>query len=336
MCVRNWGFDKKLTRSFTFNFPVIGVGNLSTGGTGKTPHIEFIISLLKHKYKIGVVSRGYGRSTKGFFMVNENSEAKAVGDEPLQIKLNHPETFVAVGEQRIVAIPSLLHEAPETQVVLLDDAYQHRYVQAGLYILLSDYSAMFYDDNVLPAGNLREAKAGYKRAQIIVVTKCPPDITAAEKETIIKKINPLPHQHIVFSYLQYGKPYHFNDSSKTLNKVEDKNVLFFAGIANTVSVEKYLARETKKYKAIKLADHYKYNKHNLKDLDKRLSNWEAENKVMLTTQKDAVKLNSEQLKEITKNWDLYVLPIEIGMSDSDKQVFETSIETYIQKELSNN
>lgn len=334
MDLRNWGFNKKLTRSFKFDFPVICVGNLSTGGTGKTPHIEFIVSLLKDKYKVGVVSRGYGRNTKGFFVVNENSEAKAVGDEPLQIKLNHPEAYVAVGEQRIVAIPSLLHELPETQVVLLDDAYQHRYVQAGLYILLSDYNAMFYDDMVLPAGNLRESKAGYKRAQIIVVTKCPPTISDAEKKAIVEKIKPLPNQKVVFSYLKYGTPYSFSDRSKKLSQLKDKSVLFFAGIANSDSVEKYLTENAGKHELIKLADHYKYNKYNLKDLGKRYTDWQGENKILLTTQKDAVKLNNEQLKEITVNWDLYVLPIEIGMSDGDKQQFDNGIETYIQKDLS--
>jgi tetraacyldisaccharide 4'-kinase len=335
MRLRNWGFDKKLTRSFKFDFPVICVGNLSTGGTGKTPHIEFIISLLKDTYKVGVVSRGYGRNTKGFFVVNGDSEAKAVGDEPLQIKLNHPYANVAVGEQRIVAIPSLLQGAPETQVVLLDDAYQHRYVEAGLYVLLTDYNAMFYNDMVLPAGNLREGKRGYRRAEIIVVTKCPKNISVQEKETITKKIKPLPNQVVVFSYLQYGKPYKFGERKETLNHLKDKNVLFFAGIANTTAVESYLKENTASYEVMKLTDHYKYNKYNLKDLDKRFNEWSSDDKVILTTQKDAVKLNSEALKEIVEPWNLYVLPMEIGMNEEDKLKFVQHIETYIVKELSN-
>lgn len=333
---RNWAFDKKLKRSFKFDFPVICVGNLSTGGTGKTPHIEFIISLIKNKYNVGVVSRGYGRNTKGFFIVNEKSTAKEVGDEPLQIKLNHPDASVAVGEQRIVAIPSLLHEEPDTEVILLDDAYQHRHVRAGFNILLSDYNNMFYDDMVLPAGNLRESQSGYKRANIIIVTKSPETIASEERSSIISKINPIENQQVLFSFIKYGKPYKFANRTKELETLKGKNVLLFAGIANTKSLENYLGKNATSYECIKLADHAKYNKYNLSDIEKRYKNWDKGNKILLTTQKDAVKLNLEELKNIVSNWELYILPIEIGMNNSDKQQFIQSIETYIQKELSNN
>lgn len=334
--MRNWAFDKKVTRSFKFDFPVICVGNLSTGGTGKTPHIEFIISLLKGTYKVGVVSRGYGRVTKGFYTVSEDSEAREVGDEPLQIKLNHTEASVAVGEQRIVAIPSLLHEAPETQVILLDDAYQHRYVNAGLNILLSDYNSMFYDDLVLPAGNLRESRSGYKRADIIVVTKCPQLLTDNERSNIIDNIRPLTDQKVVFSYIKYGQVYKFSDRKDLQKSIKDKKVMLFAGIANTQSIEKYLEENTTDFEVVKLADHFKYNKYNLSDIEKRFNNWGVENKILLTTQKDAVKLNQANLKAIVAGWELYVLPIEIEMNATDKQQFVESIETYIQKELSTN
>lgn len=335
MGLRNWFFNKELTRSFKFDYPVICVGNLSTGGTGKTPHIEFIISLLKSSYKVGVVSRGYGRITKGFFMVDENSVAREVGDEPLQIKRNHPYANVAVGEQRIIAIPSLLNEAPETQVVLLDDAYQHRYVRAGHNVLLTDYNHMFYDDMVLPAGNLREFKKGYHRAHSIIVTKCPTSVSDIEKNTIIRKINPLPHQKVYFSHIQYGQPYSFTNREEVLNPLKDKSVMFFAGIANAASVQQYLEENAARYEIVKLADHYKYNKYNLPDIAEQFNQWQADNKVLLTTQKDAVKLLQEPLKEIISPLNLYVLPIEIGMSEEDRQQFKGEIETYIQKELSN-
>lgn len=334
--IRNWAFDKNITRSFKFDIPVICVGNLSTGGTGKTPHIEFLLSILKHKYKVGVVSRGYGRNTKGFYIVNIDSEAKAVGDEPLQIKLNHPEANVAVGEQRIIAIPSLLHETPETEVILLDDAYQHRYVQAGLNVLLTDYNNMFYDDLVLPAGNLREAKAGYKRADIIVVTKCPQTIAAEEKNEIVKQVNQLAHQKVVFSFIKYGLPYKLGNRSATLESLKEKHVIFFAGIANTHSIEKYLQENATSFEIIKLADHFKYSKYSLSDIEKRYQSVNKENKILLTTQKDAVKLNQADLKIIVSNWELYILPIEIEMNEADKQLFENVVETYIKKELSTN
>jgi tetraacyldisaccharide 4'-kinase len=331
--LRNWFFTKGLTKSFKFDFPVISVGNLSTGGTGKTPHIEFIITLLKQKYTVGVVSRGYGRKTKGFFVVDENSTATNVGDEPLQIKLNHPQANVAVGEQRILAIPSLLHEAPQTQVVLLDDAYQHRYVTPGLNIMLTDYSRMFYTDFVLPAGNLREFRAGYKRADVIVVTKCPTGLDADEKLRIKQKINPTPHQQVLFTGLQYGLPYRFGNVDDTIT-LENKNVLFFAGIANTLPLQTYLTQSAKGYEILSLADHYKYTLANLHPIAQRYTQWNAPEKVLLTTQKDAVKLMQPELKEMVKDWQLYILPIEISMDSEEKQQFATTIETYIQKQLS--
>lgn len=334
MSLRNWFFDKKLTRSFKFDFPVICVGNLSTGGTGKTPHIEFITKLLQDKYTVGVVSRGYGRKTMGFFMVNEDSQATQVGDEPLQIKQNYPQTNVAVGEQRIIAIPSLINEAPETQVVLLDDAYQHRYVQAGMYILLSDYSKMFYDDDVLPAGNLREFKSGYKRADIIIVTKCPLNLGSQEKEEIKKKINPLAHQQVFFSYLQYGHPYALVNKQTLLEGLKQKDVLFFAGIANAKPISQYLTENANSFELMKLPDHANYSKMAIDSIGKNFEALASQNKIMLTTQKDAVKLTQSELKETIAKWPLYVLPLEIGMQMDDKQHFVSHIETYIQKELS--
>ncbi len=334
MSLRNWFFDKKLTRSFKFDFPVICVGNLSTGGTGKTPHIEFIISLLQSNYKLGVVSRGYGRKTIGFFMVDEDSQATDVGDEPLQIKQNNPQTAVAVGEQRIIAIPTLINEAPHTQVVLLDDAYQHRYVQAGMYILLSDYSKMFYDDMVLPAGNLREFKSGYKRADIIIVTKCPINLGAQEKQAITKRINPLAHQQVLFSYLQYGQPYALADKQPLADGLRKKDVLFFAGIANAKPINEYLTENANSFELVKLPDHVDYTTSVLDSIKKTFETLKGTNKILLTTQKDAVKLAQTELKETLAQWPIYVLPLEIDMQENDKQHFVSHIETYIQKELS--
>ncbi len=336
LALRNWFFNNGLNKSFRFDFPVISVGNLSTGGTGKTPHIEFLAKLLKDKYAVGVVSRGYGRKTKGFLLVDENSTAANVGDEPLQIKLNHPQIQVAVGEQRILAIPSLLNEVPETQVVLLDDAYQHRYVTPGLNILLSDYSRMFYDDFVLPAGNLREFRSGYRRADVVLVTKCPPTISNQQKQQIISRIKPKKHQQVFFTWLNYGKPYKLGNPYETLASMEQTNVLFFGGIANTKPVEQYLANTTAGYEVEQLTDHFNYTAEALKEMETTFTGWAKPNKILLTTQKDAVKLMQSNLKDIAVGLPLYVLPIEIGMSDSEIQQFALVVETYIQKELSIN
>lgn len=331
--LRNWFFNKGLTRSFRFDFPVISVGNLSTGGTGKTPHIEFIIRLLKDKYQVGVVSRGYGRRTKGFIVVETGSEARNVGDEPLQIKQNHPEAQVAVGEQRIIAIPSLLHEAPDTQVILLDDAFQHRYVRPGMNILLIDYNHPFYRDNVLPAGNLREFKGGYKRADVIIVTKSPKGLSAEEKKKIVAAIKPGEEQEVFFSYLEYGQPYRLGNRGEGLP--QGSKAFFFAGIANASPVKAYLDGHSTGYEIVKLADHYNYTAFKLEELKKRFDEWEGNNKIMLTTQKDAVKLAQPGLSELIKDWPLFVLPVEVEMNAGDRQHFSTLLQTYIQKELSN-
>lgn len=334
--MRNYFFDKGLTRSFKFDFPVITVGNLSTGGTGKTPHIEFIIRLLKGTYTTGVVSRGYGRRTKGFLLVEETSQAREVGDEPLQIKQNHPETNVAVGEERILAIPSLLHEAPETQVVLLDDAYQHRYVKAGLNILLSDYNKPFYNDFVLPSGNLREFRYGYKRADAIIVTKCPADLSKSQKQDIIKQINPTSTQKVFFSHLKYGNAYSFASPQNKLPQGQKTQVLFFAGIANAQPLEQYLKENFEAFTIHKLPDHVPYNEYRLSEIKKQFEGMPGQNKIMLTTQKDAVKLALPALKEEIAAWPLFVLPVEVDMAENEKHEFISLIETYIAKELSYN
>ncbi|HYG15195.1 MAG TPA: tetraacyldisaccharide 4'-kinase, partial [Bacteroidia bacterium] len=304
-----------------------------TGGTGKTPHIEFIIRLLKDKYRVGVVSRGYGRRTKGFIVVETGSEARNVGDEPLQIKQNHPETNVAVGEQRIIAIPSLLHEAPDTQVILLDDAFQHRYVRPGMNILLTDYNHLFYRDRVLPAGNLREFKGGYRRADVIIVTKSPRGLSAGEKEKIVSEIKPREGQEVFFSFLDYGQPYRL--TNRTEKVPAGSRVFFFAGIANASPVKSYLDENSVGYEIVKLADHYNYTAFKLDELKKRFDEWEGSNKILLTTQKGAVKLAQGGLRDKIKDWPLYVLPVEIGMNEGDRQRFSALLQTYIQNELSN-
>ncbi|HNP53398.1 MAG TPA: tetraacyldisaccharide 4'-kinase, partial [Ferruginibacter sp.] len=183
---RNWLFDRQLIRSSTFNFPLICVGNLALGGTGKTPMTAYIVSFLQHQYRVATLSRGYKRKTKGFAIADEHTSALEIGDEPMLFHQRFPELTVAVGEERIVAIPQLLHARPETEVIILDDAFQHRYVRAGLNILLTEYRNLYTRDLMFPAGDLRDVRASSRRAQILVVTKCPPDLSEADKNAIIR------------------------------------------------------------------------------------------------------------------------------------------------------
>ena len=198
--IRNWLFDMKIIRSATFNFPLICVGNLSVGGTGKSPMVEYLVEALKNDYKVATLSRGYKRKTKGYALANAATTALEIGDEPMQFHTKFPDVAIAVGEERLVAIPQLLHDKPDTQVIILDDAFQHRYVNAGLNILLTDCSHLFYNDWFLPSGDLRDQRRSYKRAQIIIITKCPPQLSEEEKNKIAKRIHITTKQQLFFYF----------------------------------------------------------------------------------------------------------------------------------------
>src|SRR5579872_18276 len=237
--VRNWAFDRKILSSAAFNLPVIGVGNLAVGGTGKSPMVELLIRTLKDHYEIAVLSRGYKRKTRGYALAGPQSTALDIGDEPMQFHSKFPDVAVAVGEERIVAIPQLLHDRPDTRVILLDDAFQHRTVRAGLNILLTDYSNLFTRDWWLPSGDLRDALSSYRRADIIVVTKCPEDLAEDNRRSIANEIGPRPHQELFFSSIRYGTPYHITRRTET--RIDDSvEVLLITGIANPAPLKEWL------------------------------------------------------------------------------------------------
>ena len=243
--IRNFLFDKKIIKSATFNFPLICVGNLSMGGTGKSPMVEYIVYQLHKRYNVATLSRGYKRKTKGYALANAATTALEIGDEPMQFHSKFPDIAVAVGEERIVAIPQLLQDKPDTEVIILDDAFQHRYVKAGLNILLSDCSNLFYKDWFLPSGNLRDQRRSYKRAQIIVITKCPPAMSVEEKNKITQQVHLTPQQHIFFSSLQYANPYHILTQKEVLLS-KSISVLLVCGIANPKPLRAYISRHAAK------------------------------------------------------------------------------------------
>ncbi|MFY8021281.1 MAG: tetraacyldisaccharide 4'-kinase, partial [Bacteroidia bacterium] len=210
---RNFLYDSKIFGEHSFDIPTLSVGNLSFGGTGKTPHIEYLIRLLSPVAKPAVLSRGYRRKSTGYVFAQADTEAYLIGDEPKQIKSKFPLTPVAVSENRVLGIPNLLYDAPETNVVLLDDCFQHRAVKPGLNILLTEYRKPFYEDYLAPGGTLREYRSAYKRADLIVVSKSPENLKPNMKQEMIQKINPFPHQRVFFSYLQYGEIYHWKNGS---------------------------------------------------------------------------------------------------------------------------
>src|SRR5437773_929066 len=229
--LRNFFYDKSIFRSSSFGLPIICVGNLSLGGTGKSPMVEFLVEHLKNKFRIATLSRGYKRKTSGYALANENATALDIGDEPMLFHLKFPDVPVAVGEERLVAIPQLLHDRPETQAIILDDAFQHRAINAGLNILLTDYNNLFTRDFYLPTGDLRDLKSSYKRADIIVVTKCKPELGEEEANKIRREIRPLPRQSVFFTKVEYAQASHITDHS-TYNMDEETEILLVTGIAN--------------------------------------------------------------------------------------------------------
>lgn len=323
---RNKLFDKKILRSLAFNFPVICVGNLAVGGTGKTPMIEYLIRFLKDDFKVATLSRGYKRKTKGFAMAAAGTTAIEIGDEPMQVHLKFPEITVAVDEERIVGIPLILQAHPDTDVILLDDAFQHRTINAGLNILLTDYNNLFTRDILLPAGDLRDMRGSSSRAHIIVVTKCKPDLNEIERQKIISEIRPTQNQKVYFTRIDYGTPYHLYSKKEQLLD-SDSQVLLICGIANPQPLKDLLTQNVSTYEILNFRDHHIFNTDDLKDIKKSFSKLSGENKIILTTEKDGVRLFKfdKELNQLP----IYVLPIKHEFLFEEKTAFNNQISGFI-------
>jgi tetraacyldisaccharide 4'-kinase len=327
IAVRNWLYDKNILRSAAFGLPLICVGNLSVGGTGKSPMVEFLVGRLKNRYKLATLSRGYKRKTKGYALANATTTAIDIGDEPLQFYRKFPDVPVAVGEERLVAIPQLLHDRPETGVIVLDDAFQHRAIKAGLNILLTDYGNLFTRDFYLPTGDLRDLRASYKRADIIVVTKCPEGLTAKEREEITREIHPLPHQKLFFAAIAYGVPYHiFSRDFRGLD--EHTEVLLVTGIANPKPLKKYLEDRVQTYYMMHYNDHHIFSIDDWRDIVKRYKAIQAGQKILLTTEKDAMRL--QKFEQEINGMPFYVLPIEHRFLFQQENEFLNTVVSFIE------
>ena len=273
---RNWLFDKNILKSSSFNFPIICVGNLAVGGTGKTPMVEYLIRMLKDEYNVATLSRGYKRKTIGFAIADENTTALDIGDEPMQFYKKFPDITVSVAEERLVSIPQLLHDKPDARVIILDDAFQHRQVRAGLNILLTEFKNLYTRDFILPAGDLRDVKSSRKRADIIIVTKCKSHLSDDEKNKIIAEIDPLPKQQIFFTKIEYSSPYHlFTKEQKFLNP--ETHILLICGIANPKPIKEILNAYSSTYDMMLFNDHHIFDIDDLKDIKKQFEKIEVEN-----------------------------------------------------------
>lgn len=324
--VRNWLYDKNIFRSSSFALPLICVGNLSVGGTGKSPMVEYLVRLLKDRYKVATLSRGYKRKTRGYALADDNTTALDIGDEPMQFHQKFPEIPVAVGEERIVAIPQLLHDKPQTEAIILDDAFQHRTVKAGLNILLTECGNLFTRDFYLPTGDLRDLKSSYKRAQIIVVTKSNPLMTEDEKQRVIKEISPIPGQQVFFTAIEYGQPYHLLEKN-VIDLSEKDEVLLVTGIANPRPLENWLEHHSYSYQVMRFSDHHIFTIDDLKDIRRKFDAIESSRKFILTTEKDAVRLVKFNA-EIT-GWPMYVIPVRHQFLFNEGNRFDESVVNYI-------
>ena len=362
--IRNWAFDKKILPSASFSLPIICVGNLAVGGTGKSPMVELLIRMLKDRYPVAVLSRGYKRKTRGYALAGASTTALDIGDEPMQFHSKFPDITIAVGEERIVAIPQLLHDRPGTRAIILDDAFQHRTVRAGLNVLLTDYSNLFTRDWWLPSGDLRDAPSSYKRADIIVVTKCPEDLTEETRREVAAEIQPGAHQQVFFSSIRYGKPYHItrgiaagsdglvsggtraaaghdgpagsdssdgpvNGKAQAAAAVidEEVEVLLVTGIANPAPLKQWLDQRSRAYYEIAYGDHHIFTIDDLQTITRRFDAIAAGKKLILTTEKDAVRLI--KFRQELEGWPFYVLPITPGFLFEEEGRFAELITTFI-------
>jgi tetraacyldisaccharide 4'-kinase len=296
--IRNFLFDKGILKSTSFDIPVIAVGNLSVGGTGKTPQIEYLIRLLSDKYKIATLSRGYKRKSEGFVLADENSNAAILGDEPFQFYQKFPNIQVAVDANRTNGITQLLSQKEKPQLILLDDAYQHRKVKAGFYILLTSYDDLYADDFMLPTGNLRESRSGANRANIVVVTKCPKDLSDEKQEEIRLKLKLTRSQQLYFAFINYDDSVYSKNEKLAVSEIKSESKLLLAGIAKPKSFFDYLKNENDE--CLIFPDH-----HHFLDADLDSIQNKAGNKKIITTEKDYVRLKDSKLVS-----QLYYLPIK--------------------------
>jgi len=328
--LRDLVYRMGLVRPVHFDLPVISVGNLSVGGTGKTPHIEYLIRLLKDYIQLAVLSRGYLRKTKGFRYVSTASNAAEVGDEPLQFKLKYPDITVAVSESRSFAIPQMLMRQPDLQLILLDDAFQHRSVEPAMHILLTEHDRLFTRDFLLPAGRLREWRSAYRRAHQIVVTKCPPTLDAATAEAIRQEIAPYPHQQVWFSTFHYGMPYRLFDPTRRQALTGDVAVLLISAIANTDFLVGHLEEVTGHLDGMPFEDHHYFSPY---DMDQMLQRFESLPKeltrIILSTEKDATRLalHADWLRK--NDLPVFILPVAVQFLFDEGPAFDGMIRQFL-------
>ena len=332
---RHWLFNMNVLESKSYDIPVIGVGNLSIGGTGKTPMVEYLIRLLSDDNKVAVLSRGYGRKTKGYIVADQYSGHKEIGDEPAQYHYKFKNIKVVVSEDRRLGIENLMQDDENLDLILLDDCYQHRYVKPGLNILLTDFHNLYMEDYLLPAGTLRDTVAEAKRADIIIVTKTYKVLSPITRRRIKDILHPKPHQSLYFSYLSYGKLLPLPGFEKKHPPEKVNTIILFCGIANSYPLQEYLRDLCSDLIVIDFPDHHNYRKNDLQIVANSYNDCFTRKKIIVTTEKDVMRLvKSEYLSEL-KDMPVFYLPIKVKLHGLDTNNFSNQVKKYVKENKRN-
>lgn len=341
---RNALFEMGILKQHSYSLPVISVGNITVGGSGKTPHVEYLVRLLNNLTKVAVLSRGYKRKSKGYVLANENTTMEEIGDEPYQMKEKFRNIYVAVDKRRTEGIDRLTHDdaTKDVDVILLDDAFQHRYVKPGINILLVDYHRLIIYDKLIPAGRLREPLEGKRRADIVIITKCPPDLKPMEIRVLTKAMDLYPYQDLYFTTLQYEPLKHYSDISDnpnakvslTLNDIHGYNALLLTGIASPKQILNDLKPYGLKVTPMTFGDHHNFSSRDIDAINSKFAALQSP-KIIITTEKDASRLQAVNgLSEQTKE-NLYALPIRIKFMLDQEEQFNQKIISYVRKNSRN-
>jgi len=334
--MRNKLYDLKIFSSRSFDIPVISVGNLTLGGTGKTPTIEYIVRLLKKEFSIAILSRGYKRNTKGFLLAEEYHSAIEIGDEPRQYKQKFKDVLVAVDENRCRGIDMLLQLPKKPDVILLDDAFQHRAVRPGLSILLTDYHNTFFDNFMFPTGSLRESRIGAKRADIIVVTKTPKIFSPIVRKKIIEDLKPRSNQQVYFSFIKFLSfhPMIISNEKKSFEK-KINTILMVTGIANPYPLKEHLTKHCFEINQMNFPDHHHYSNEDIQKILQNFNNIASRNKIIVTTEKDIMRFEKAELTGLIKDLPIYYVPIEFDFHHDSKENFNHQILNYVRQNKKN-
>lgn len=325
MALRNMMFAMGIFHSKKHPVAIIAVGNLSMGGTGKTPHVEYLIEKLKNKYPIATLSRGYGRKTKGFLLANENADASTLGDEPLQYFHKFKNITVAVDEKRNRGVSKLIEQVKGLKIVILDDAYQHRWIERDINILLTDYHNPYNTDYVVPSGTLREFRAGASRADIIIVTKTPTVLSPIVRRKYYEDLKVQPYQKLLFSKIEYDGFVEIATQKKHKTIPTVNTIVLFTGIANSYPLQEFLQKFCSELVVLSFPDHHQFNDRDMTSIKKTFDDLFTKNKMLITTEKDYQRIMMNPKKELLLEFPFYYVPIHVTFHHQDAQELDNSL-----------